>query len=137
MRRNLFTIIAVGLLLLAPSALAQRLTMAQNSNPVTLDPNRTFNGLSFSVTNQVYETLVYFGEDGVIQPRLAEAWEFVEPNVLELTIREGVTFHDGTPLTPEAVVASIEHFLDPEATNPEIGRASCRERVETSAGGET
>ena len=118
MRRNLFTIIAVGLLLLAPSALAQRLTMAQNSNPVTLDPNRTFNGLSFSVTNQVYETLVYFGEDGVIQPRLAEAWEFVEPNVLELTIREGVTFHDGTPLTPEAVVASIEHFLDPEATNP-------------------
>src|SRR5690625_7483667 len=120
MRRNLFTIIAVGLLLLAPSALAQRLTMAQNSNPVTLDPNRTFNGLSFSVTNQVYETLVYFGEDGVIQPRLAEAWEFVEPNVLELTIREGVTFHDGTPLTPEAV---------------EIGRASCRERVYGSVGG--
>ena len=42
----------------------------------------------------------------------------MEPNVLELTIREGVTFHDGTPLTAEAVVASIEHFLDPEATNP-------------------
>ncbi len=115
--RLLFTVAALGLLL-APSALAQRLTMAQTSNPVTLDPNRTFNGLSFSVTNQVYENLVYFGEDGVIQPRLAESWEFVEPNVLELTIREGVTFHDGTPLTAGAVVASIEHFLDPDATNP-------------------
>src|SRR5690625_6854666 len=107
-----------GLLPQPPSAPAQRLPIAHISNPDTLDPHRTFNGLSFSVTNQVYEPLVYFGEDGVSQPRLAEAWEFVEPNVLELTIREGVTFHDGTPLTPEAVVASIEHFLDPEATNP-------------------
>src|SRR5690554_2689655 len=120
MRRlaNLLKVIALGLVLLAPTALAQRLTMAQVSNPVTLDPNRTFNGLSFSITNQVYENLVYFGSDGVIQPRLAESWEFVEDNVLELQIREGVTFHDGTALDADAVVASLEHFLDPEATNP-------------------
>lgn len=116
--RRLVKLAALGLFLLAPVGLAQTLTMAQTSNPVTLDPNRTFNGLSFSITNQVYENLVYFGSDGVIQPRLAESWEFVEPNVLELTIREGVTFHDGTPLDAEAVVASLEHFLDPEATNP-------------------
>ena len=120
MRRiaHLLKVIALGLLLLGSSAVAQRLTMAQVSNPVTLDPNRTFNGLSFSITNQVYETLVYFGTDRVIQPRLAESWEFTEPNVLELKIREGVTFHDGTPLNAAAVVASLEHFLDPEATNP-------------------
>ena len=116
--KKLLKVAALGLFLLAPAGMAQTLTMAQTSNPLTLDPNRTFNGLSFSITNQVYETLVYFGEDGVIKPRLAESWEFVEPNVLELTIREGVTFHDGTPLTAEAVVASLEHFLDPEATNP-------------------
>ena len=64
---------AAAALLVAPVGLAQTLTMAQNSNPLTLDPNRTFNGLSFSITNQVYENLVYFGSDGVIQPRLAEA----------------------------------------------------------------
>ncbi len=109
---------AAAALLVAPVGLAQTLTMAQNSNPLTLDPNRTFNGLSFSITNQVYENLVYFGSDGVIQPRLAESWEFVEDNVLELQIREGVTFHDGTALDADAVVASLEHFLDPEATNP-------------------
>ena len=120
MRRiaHLLKVLALGLLLLGSSAVAQRLTMAQVSNPVTLDPNRTFNGLSFSITNQVYENLVYFGTDGVIQPRLAESWEFTQPNVLELKIREGVTFHDGTPLDAAAVVASLEHFLDPEATNP-------------------
>src|SRR5690606_37179953 len=50
--------------------------------------------------------------------RIASSWEFIEPTVLELTIREGVTFHDGTPLNAEAVKASIEHFLSPEATNP-------------------
>ncbi|MFA7460194.1 MAG: hypothetical protein WCY60_04225, partial [Trueperaceae bacterium] len=73
MRRiaQLLKVLALGLLLLGASAGAQRLTMAQVANPVTLDPNRTFNGLSFSITNQVYENLVYFGTDGVIQPRLA------------------------------------------------------------------
>ncbi len=115
---TLLLTLALVLLVGAPQALAQRLTMAQVSNPVTLDPNRTFNGLSFSITNQVYENLVHFGSDGSIQPRLAESWEFTQPNVLEMKIREGVTFHDGTPLNAEAVVASIEHFLDPEATNP-------------------
>jgi len=115
---NIVKVLVLGALLLAPSAMAQRLTLAQNSNPVTLDPNRTFNGLSFSITNQVYENLVYFGTDGVVKPRLAESWEFTEPNILELQIREGVTFHDGTELNAEAVVASLEHFLDPEATNP-------------------
>lgn len=107
-----------ALLLFAPAAVAQTLTLAQTSNPVTLDPNRTFNGLSFSVTNQVYENLVYRDENGDIQPRLATSWEFVDPTTLELTIREGVTFHDGAPLTAAAVQASLEHFLDPAATNP-------------------
>ncbi|MFA5551552.1 MAG: hypothetical protein WDA03_08025, partial [Trueperaceae bacterium] len=65
MRRiaQLLKVLALGLLLLGASAGAQRLTMAQVANPVTLDPNRTFNGLSFSITNQVYENLVYFGTD--------------------------------------------------------------------------
>lgn len=136
MRRiaHLLKVLALGLLLLGASAGAQRLTLAQVSNPVTLDPNRTFNGLSFSVTNQVYENLVYFGTDGVIQPRLAESWEFTEPNVLELKIREGVTFHDGTPLNAAAVVASLEHFLDPEATNP--GRFVLSRLSEVRATGE-
>lgn len=115
---TLMKLLVLGALLLAPMAMAQRLTMAQTSNPVTLDPNRTFNGLSFSITNQVYENLVYFGTDGVVRPRLAESWEFTQPNVLQLQIRQGVTFHDGTPLNAAAVVASLEHFLDPNATNP-------------------
>ncbi len=116
--KTFITVLALAALFAAPMAMAQRLTMAQVSNPVTLDPNRTFNGLSFSITNQVYENLVYFGADGEILPRLAESWEFTQPNVLELKIREGVTFHDGTPLNAAAVVASLEHFLDPAATNP-------------------
>jgi peptide/nickel transport system substrate-binding protein len=109
------------LLLLAlavPVGAAQKLVVAQLANPLTLDPNRTFNGNSFSVTNQVYETLVTFDQDGELTGRLATAWEFVEPTILELTLREGVTFHDGTPLTAEAVKASFEHFLDPSLTTP-------------------
>jgi peptide/nickel transport system substrate-binding protein len=111
-------LILLLLALAVPVGSAQKLVVAQLANPLTLDPNRTFNGNSFSVTNQVYETLVTFNQDGELVGRLATSWEFVEPTMLELTRREGVTFHDGTPLTAEAVKASFEHFLDPELTTP-------------------
>ncbi len=41
--------------------------------------------------------------DYQVEPLLAESWEFVEPNTWRFTLRQGVTFHDGTPLTAEAV----------------------------------
>src|SRR5690606_1719538 len=119
MRRiaHLLKVLALGLLRLGSSAVAQRLTMAHGANPGTLDPSRTFNGLSVSSTHQVSETRVYFGTDGVTQPRWAESWELTQPNVLEVMIREGATFPGRTPRDAAAVVASLEHSRDPDATN--------------------
>lgn len=100
------------------SVSAQRLTTALSSNPQTLDPQLTFEGFSFSVTNQVYETLVRIDGSGEIIPGLAAEWAYPAPNQLQLTLREGVTFHDGTPLDAEAVKASLERLLDPETGAP-------------------
>ena len=44
------------------------------------------------------EGLTQLGEDGRAVPRLAEKWQW-EGTKLRVTLREGVTFHDGTPLT--------------------------------------
>ncbi len=105
-------------LLLGVAASAQTLTTAIGSNPPTLDPQVTFNGYSFHVTNQVYETLVRVTPEGEIVPGLATEWSYPDPTTLRLTLREGVTFHDGTPFDADAVVASFERILDPATAAP-------------------
>ncbi|MFT4008597.1 MAG: ABC transporter substrate-binding protein [Nocardioidaceae bacterium] len=53
------------------------------------------------------ETLVVLDENGDAQPGLATSWEQTDPTTWRFKIREGVTFHDGTELTAERVVASL------------------------------
>ena len=53
------------------------------------------------------ETLIRLDPDGLPQPFLATEWEQVDGHTWRFVIRDGVTFHDGTDLTPERVVASL------------------------------
>jgi peptide/nickel transport system substrate-binding protein len=115
MRRLL---VALTLLFAASTALGQTLTTAIGANPPTLDPQVTFNGFSFHVTNQVYETLVRVTPDGDVVPGLATAWSYPDPTTLRLTLREGVTFHDGSAFDADAVAASLGRILDPATAAP-------------------
>jgi peptide/nickel transport system substrate-binding protein len=58
-----------------------------------------------------YESLVLLGEDNEILPNLATEW-VEEPMALTLTVRDDVTFHDGTPFNAEAVKANLEYVRD-------------------------
>lgn len=53
------------------------------------------------------ETLIVLDELGDAQAALATDWEQTDPTTWRFTIREGVTFHDGTALTAENVAASL------------------------------
>lgn len=86
---------------------AATVVVANPGEPPTLDPNLTFQGFTFLITNQIAETLVYKDENG-FQPRLATAWEAVDERTWRLSLREGVTFHDGTPFDAEAVKYTID-----------------------------
>lgn len=92
----------------------QEVTIALSGAPATLDPHKSFNGFVFTVTNQIYETLIHRSADGSLEPRLATDWTMVGDTTYELSLREGVTFHDGTPFTAEAVKYSLERLLDPD-----------------------
>ena len=115
MRRLILTILVA---LAVGAATAQTLTTAIGQNPPTLDPQTTFNGFSFHVTNQIYETLVRVTPDNEVVPGLATAWTFVEPTRLRFDLREGVRFHDGSELDAAAVAASLERLLDPATAAP-------------------
>lgn len=60
-----------------------------------------------------YETLVLREKDGTILPNLATEWQFGEgAKSLTLTLRDDVTFHDGTLFNAEAVKANVEYVRD-------------------------
>src|SRR5690606_1285387 len=96
----------------------QVITIAHSGDPTTLDPHKSFNGLVFTVTNQLYETLLYRAADGTLQPRLATERTPVDETTWEFKLREGVKFSDGTPLNAEAVKFSLERLADPETKGP-------------------
>jgi peptide/nickel transport system substrate-binding protein len=66
--------------------------------------------------NPIYDTLVHAEPDGSYEPGLAEAWEWVDPTTLKLSLREAVEFSDGTPLDGEAVAANFERGMATEAS---------------------
>jgi peptide/nickel transport system substrate-binding protein len=72
----------------------------------SIDPST---GDSFFTRMQVAETLVDADTQGVLRPGLATTWEAADDELTwRFTLRSGATFHDGTPVTAEAVVASLE-----------------------------
>ncbi len=51
----------------------------------------------------MFEPLITYGPGGALQPGLASEWELsADGKVLKLALREGVTFHDGTPWNGDA-----------------------------------
>jgi peptide/nickel transport system substrate-binding protein len=73
------------------------------------DPHGWSGFSSNIVTNHVYQGLVRlnFGNNE-IEPALASSWESPDPLTYVFHLREGTTFHDGSPVTAEDVVYSTE-----------------------------
>ncbi len=81
-----------------------------------LDPHLATAFQTIDALELIYDSLTELDADLNVQPGLASEWEFNDDGT-ELTfhLREGVTFHDGDPMTSADVVASLERILD-EAT---------------------
>ncbi|MFE7243105.1 ABC transporter substrate-binding protein [Streptomyces sp. NPDC057580] len=73
----------------------------------TLDPHSTPTTADEPLLWPVYDRLIHANEKGEAEPGLATSWKFTSEG-LELTLRKGVTFHDGTAFNAEAVKANIE-----------------------------
>jgi peptide/nickel transport system substrate-binding protein len=78
----------------------------------TADPRLARDTSAFRLIEQVYDGLVALDPQLVAQPALAERWENPEPTTWIFSLRQGVTFHDGTPLTADDVVYTYTTILD-------------------------
>ncbi|HKK48787.1 MAG TPA: ABC transporter substrate-binding protein, partial [Alkalispirochaeta sp.] len=94
--------------------MGQDLIIVVQSDVVSLDPHGSNDSPSSNVRTKIYDNLIYFDEDMELQAGLATDWELVNETTWEFTLREGVTFHDGTPFTADAVKANLDRIVDPE-----------------------
>ncbi len=105
--------------LVAPGAGAQDkgdLVVGVTSDPDTLFPWKATQFQAFALLGLVYDSLVEFDQDLNVVPAIAESWDVSDDGMaITFNIREGVTFHDGKPLTSADVKASLDAILD-EAT---------------------
>jgi peptide/nickel transport system substrate-binding protein len=98
----------------------------------SLDPHGALTNVGFQYARQVYDTLVNWNADGsAIEPALATAWTQIDDTTWELTLREGVVFHDGDPFNADAVVFNVERVLTPDQS-----RVLTLQRLATLAGAE-
>ncbi len=109
--------LALGVSSLAP-AMAQTppgvLIVGQVAEPQALDPAAVTAVNDFRILRNVYDGLVRYASGTLeVEPALATDWEISEDGtVYTFTLREGVTFHDGSPFDAEAVVFNFERMLN-------------------------
>lgn len=84
------------------------------AEPTSLDYAYSFDYPPNTVLANVCESLLRWNPDLTTSPGLASAVTNPTPTTWVYTIRGGVRFHDGTPLTADDVVASLRRNLDPK-----------------------
>jgi peptide/nickel transport system substrate-binding protein len=111
----------LALLLGSGAALAQQadISIGMVLEPPNLDPTA---GAAAAIDEVVYanvfEGLTRFAPDGSIMPALAESWEISGDGLTYIfNLHDGVTFHDGTEMTAEDVVFSLERARAEDSTN--------------------
>ena len=79
----------------------------------------------------LHRGLVQYDADGQIVPALAESWEDDGSQTFTFTLRDGLTFHDGSELTSEDVKATLEYIADQDNSAKLYAAASGIESIET------
>lgn len=96
-----------------PAVEAKTLRWASQGDILTFDPHAQNEGLNNTATGYVYEPLLTYNEKFELVPALATSWSRDGNLLWRFNLRKGVKFHDGTPLTADDVVYSIERAMAP------------------------
>src|SRR6056297_3938720 len=110
--------LAVAAIFAPLSATAQdegdTITWALPGLPDTLLVPHAWSVNTGGVMSLVQEGLTAFSNDLALQKGVADEWEQVDDTTYVYSIRDGVSFHDGSPVTAEDVAYSMNWHLDPE-----------------------
>ncbi|SFJ67468.1 ABC transporter substrate-binding protein [Jannaschia pohangensis] len=102
------TLTTAALALMATGAMAQDLRIGLQEDPDVLDPDQSRTFVGRIVYTALCDKLVDITPDLEIIPQLATEWTVAEDGMsIDMTLREGVVFHDGTPFNAQAAADNI------------------------------
>jgi peptide/nickel transport system substrate-binding protein len=130
-RLHLLPLIALTVLLLAACELKSTPTPTPTAPPtqpiplpdnipasvdrsVRLDPAVSSDPDTLALSSLLYDSLTRLDQDGNPVPALALSWSVSDDQLdTVLTLRQGVTFHDGSPFNADTVLANFNRWFDP------------------------
>jgi peptide/nickel transport system substrate-binding protein len=102
----------VNLRNLEPNGDTTTVVVGETSMPPTLNPMGYQSTPGRTYIPFIYDSLTEISPDGTVEPRAAENIETVDDTTLDVTLREGMTFHDGESVDPEDFQFSIEYYKE-------------------------
>jgi peptide/nickel transport system substrate-binding protein len=91
------------------------LTIGAQTGPSALDPHYHNTTQNNAQLGQIYERLFELTPRRTLEPRLAESLRAIDDTTWEVKLRQGVRFHDGTPLEAEDIAWTYARI--PTVTN--------------------
>lgn len=87
------------------------LNVAVSEDPATLDPTLRSNDTIQIVGSHIFETVLSYDLAGNVHPGVCDYTVSEDGNVITLTVRDGVKFHDGTDVKIEDVQATLDRWF--------------------------
>jgi peptide/nickel transport system substrate-binding protein len=76
------------------------------------------NDVDLDLVKLLFSGLLRYDENLELQPDLAESWEMVDAKEYTVVLKEGLTWHDGEPLTVEDVLFTYRAIQEPAVNSP-------------------
>lgn len=90
--------------------------IALTQDMLSFDPIKTTDIFSEAVLRCVYTSLYDFDEELRLRPKLVKSETLIDETTWKIEIHDGVKFHDGSSLTTDDVIFSIERAMTGERT---------------------
>jgi peptide/nickel transport system substrate-binding protein len=118
---------------LLPKALAEgpkmggTLKFIAHANLKVLDPIWTTAYITRNHGYMIYDTLFALDKDFKVQPQMIDTWQVSSDNLqYTFTLREGLKFHDGNPVTSEDVIASLKRWGQRDSLGKMLMKATAK-----------
>ena len=98
------------------SASGSQLVIGSKLEPSSIDPHYHNLGPNNAIARHIFDLLVDSDENQQLRPGLAVSWKALNDTTWEFKLRQGVTFHDGTPFTADDVLFTFERAPNVEAS---------------------
>lgn len=113
--------LAIALLAHGPVAAETTLRVKYDGDIKQLDPLFTSSYPTRDMAYMIFDTLFSMDGDYKPQPQMVESWTLSEDQkTYSFTLRDGLAFHDGSPVTSADVIASIRRWMEKDSMGAEI-----------------